>query len=117
MVRSLTAPTIKYSYTYASTDDKDQHNREHNFMEYSNSFSWLNLRLFEATMVEITKMKTQDRPAIYAQIFALGVDVSSVDWNAVDIQKSATWKHYDDELLKQLHAVWMVELDDKEAAQ
>jgi hypothetical protein len=117
MVRSLTAPTIKYSYTYATTDEKDQYNREHNFMEYSNSISWLNLRVHEATMVEITKMKTQDRPAIYAQIFALGVDVSSVDWNAVDIQKPATWKHYDDELLKQLHAVWMVELDDKEAAQ
>jgi hypothetical protein len=117
MVRSLTAPTIKYSYTYATTHDKDQYNREHNFMEYINSISWLNLRIHEATIVEITKMKTQDRPAICAQIFALGVDVSSVDWNAVDIQKPATWKHYDDELLKQLHAVWMaqVELDDKEA--
>jgi hypothetical protein len=118
MVRSLTAPTIKYSYTYATSHDKDQYNREHNFMEYSNSISWLNLRIHEATMVEITKMKTQDRPAIYAQIFALGVNISSVDWNAVDIQKPATWKHYDDELLKQLHAVWMarVERDDKEAA-
>jgi hypothetical protein len=69
-------------------------------------------------MFEITKMKTQDRPAIYGHIFALGVDISSVDWNAVDIQKPATWKHSDDELLKQLHAVWMaqIELDDKEAA-
>jgi hypothetical protein len=116
MVDSLAILALGHSYTYAATEDDDVGwPPKCAFRAYSESIEALNLQLHEATILEITKMKTDDQPRDYRSVLNFVADLTSVDCNALNIKKPETWKHCDDELLKYLDRVYMVlaKLDDE----
>jgi hypothetical protein len=84
------------------TTKDDDWRRERAFRTYSDPIEALDLQLHGATILEITKVKTQHRPRHYRGILNFVAAPTSVHWNVVNIQKLDTWKFCDDELLKYL---------------
>jgi hypothetical protein len=105
MAASITHPVLKYAHLVA---EHHHHREDKDYVStgYAVQIARLREKLDDVLMLEMTKMGEEDRPREYGDVVVRGTHRGRVDWEGVGIEKPASWKWYDGDVVKALEKAW-----------